>query len=51
MAYIATDELGRFIVFTDNDEPYAGPYDTPEAARAAHPEVDDADDADDADED
>ncbi len=40
MAEIAMDELGRWWVFNDDGEPYAGPYDTPEEARDAHPEAD-----------
>jgi hypothetical protein len=40
MPEIGMDELGRFWVFAENGEPYAGPYDTPDEARVAHPEAD-----------
>lgn len=41
MPEIDMDEFGRFWVFTDErpDEPYAGPYDTQEAALEAHHEA------------
>ncbi len=39
MPEIAMDELGRFWVFNDDGEAYAGPYDTPEDALEAHPEA------------
>ena len=34
--YISTDEFGRYWIFDwDSDEPFSGPYDTPEDARKA----------------
>ena len=39
MPYVDMDELGRFWVFNDEDEPYGGPYDTPEDAVKWHPEA------------
>jgi hypothetical protein len=41
MPEIEADELGRFWVFDDDGNPYAGPYDTPEDALKAHPEATD----------
>jgi hypothetical protein len=39
MPEIDMDELGRWWVFSDTGQPYAGPYDTAEEAAEAHPEA------------
>ena len=40
-AWIKMDELGHFWVVDAEGWEYAGPYDTPEEALKAHPEVED----------
>ena len=39
MAYAYCDELGRYWVFDEEGEPYAGPYETQDGAEEAHPEI------------
>lgn len=39
MPEVDMDEFGRFWVFTDDGDPYAGPYDTYHEAIEAHPEA------------